>query len=974
MNKKNTASELTIHDLTTRLMDNLSNSVSHVVPWFAKVMPEAYFKETDQETQFSHLKALVAAQASETPISMTLHNLERSIWTYIGEEDRPGLLTELLARLPQDKHLRSAKVYSAKDASLVIDIFYFTVPSRFDSGDAIQNQCAQKLINYVLQQQQGDQKTLNHYIQQCAADYILTISKNRFLKHWQLYTQVQDSNKVVVDISPLESSQPGLHIALAAGRAHHRQLFERMVNYLSMMGMDIRNTYLDIPKDAQEGSITLLTVKALITAKRENLPSFAQMTHDLQRLKWLDQRALDLSYQQTEVSLQQAEIIIALCDLAHQKLSRLNPFTYARNRILSLVKRFIPFAITLADLLAARFAADSPLTETDFQKQLRRLKKQLPSAAEGEDIHQVLETLIEAVDAVLRCNINREERFALAMRLNPAFMDAPEKDRPFGIFFIHGRAFNGFHVRFRDIARGGVRIVRTSNNEHHTLESERLFDEVHGLASAQQLKNKDIPEGGSKAVILLEPGSPVVRSVKAFGDAILDLLIPHSPSLKPEVDRLQKQEWLYLGPDENMTDDLIVWLVAQAKKRGYPMADAFMSSKPETGVNHKMYGVTSEGVNVFLEIALQTAGIDPRKQPFTIKMTGGPDGDVAGNEIRILHREYGENARIIGIADGSGAAEDPQGLDFTELLRLVDLSEPIAAFNPEKLSSQGKLFLVDQDDGVQKRNTLHNRLVADAFLPCGGRPGTIHEGNWQKFLTEGGESSAKVIVEGANLFITKKARLLLGEASNVLIVKDSSANKAGVICSSYEISASMLLSNERFQEIKETFVMEVLDRLRRLARQEAQLLFREYRYRPGRSLPELSEQISLVINQAAAAIEQSLENLRHDHQDLLLMIVKDHLPPTLVDEIGDQGITHLPLAYLNSTMASTLAARIIYQEGLDFLSEMSPESLAKLAINYLKQEQKTQQLIRSLKAIDLPEREEIITLLKKGGTRAGLLN
>ncbi len=46
---------------------------------------------------------------------------------------------------------------------------------------------------------------------------------------------------------------------------------------------------------------------------------------------------------------------------------------------------------------------------------------------------------------------------------------------------------------------------------------------------------------------------------------------------------------------------------------------------------------------------------------------GGPDGDVAGNEIKILLREYGENAVIVGIADGSGCAEDPDGLDHEEV-------------------------------------------------------------------------------------------------------------------------------------------------------------------------------------------------------------------------------------------------------------------------------------------------------------------
>ena len=75
---------------------------------------------------------------------------------------------------------------------------------------------------------------------------------------------------------------------------------------------------------------------------------------------------------------------------------------------------------------------------------------------------------------------------------------------------------------------------------------------------------------------------------------------------------------------------------------------AFMSSKPEAGINHKVYGVTSEGVAVFLQVALQQSGIDPFTQPFTVKLTGGPNGDVAGNMIRILRRDYPNTAKIVG--------------------------------------------------------------------------------------------------------------------------------------------------------------------------------------------------------------------------------------------------------------------------------------------------------------------------------------
>ena len=91
--------------------------------------------------------------------------------------------------------------------------------------------------------------------------------------------------------------------------------------------------------------------------------------------------------------------------------------------------------------------------------------------------------------------------------------------------------------------------------------------------------------------------------------------------------------------------------------------------------------MTSEGVNVFLDVALrQVLGLDPTRDSFTVKMTGGPDGDVGGNELQILMREYGDNAKIVGIADHSGCAEDPDGLNHDELQRLVRSSQCIARF------------------------------------------------------------------------------------------------------------------------------------------------------------------------------------------------------------------------------------------------------------------------------------------------------
>jgi glutamate dehydrogenase len=101
--------------------------------------------------------------------------------------------------------------------------------------------------------------------------------------------------------------------------------------------------------------------------------------------------------------------------------------------------------------------------------------------------------------------------------------------------------------------------------------------------------------------------------------------------------------------------------------------------------------------------------------------------------------------------------------------------------------------MVNRDEYMNYfQNNIYN--YADVFLPCGGRPSTIDISNWDHYLPNGVNSS-KAIVEGANSFITPEARGKLQDAG-ILIVKDASANKCGVITSSYEIMSGIMLDKD----------------------------------------------------------------------------------------------------------------------------------------------------------------------------------
>ena len=557
---------------------------------------------------------------------------------------------------------------------------------------------------------------------------------------------------------------------------------------------------------------------------------------------------------------------------------------------------------------------------------------------------------------------------------------------PYAIFFIKGMHFFAFHIRFKDLARGGLRTILPERAELADFERNNVFTECYNLAYTQHMKNKDIPEGGAKGVIFLKPYDRLqsealilkkeLEEAKVAPDKIeqkMDLfhkeqtteylyqaqrsfieslitIINSDPDgtirAKYIVDYWKKPEYIYLGPDENMHDSIIEWIAEFSKKYHYKPGGAFISGKPKKGINHKEYGVTSRGVNVYMEAILKYLNIDPKKEVFTVKMSGGPSGDVAGNQILNLHKFYPKTAKLIALTDGTGTISDPLGLDLDVLADMFHKNLSIKSYPPEKLSEGG--FLLDKNKKREEtafvqhtlcwrkvkgkvvqdwlsgsdmnhliRNNVH-QTKADIFIPAGGRPRTLNETNVQDFLDHHGNPTAKAIIEGANLYLNNKARQAL-EKLGVLIVKDSSANKTGVICSSFEVLCGLTLGDEQFVENKETLVKEILARLTECASNEAELLLRTH-METGKHLTEVSDRISHRINQFTDQLQEYLDtiDLSDNPKDPLTKTFLSYCLPTLRKHYQDLLLKEIPEAHKKAIIACHIAANIVYKKGLSW--------------------------------------------------------
>ena len=580
----------------------------------------------------------------------------------------------------------------------------------------------------------------------------------------------------------------------------------------------------------------------------------------------------------------------------------------------------------------------------------KKLKALIRGTAANEHDEMVMNSFRIFNNSILKTNFFTPTKVALSFRLKPDFLPEHEYPQPlYGMFLVISSEFRGFHLRFRDIARGGIRIVKSRNKEAYGINARSMFDENYNLANTQQRKNKDIPEGGAKGVILLDVDHQDKARVafEKYIDSIMDLLLPPvSPGIKdPIVDLHGQDEILFMGPDEN-TAELVDWATEHARARGAPWWKSFFTGKSPKlgGIPHDTYGMTTLSVRQYVLGIYRKLNIDPSTM---LKLqTGGPDGDLGSNEILLSNEKYS------AIVDGAGVLVDPKGLDHEELLRLAKKRVMISEFDMSKLSPEGYRVLVDEknvrlptgeliSNGMIFRNTFHLRHHEkfDVFVPCGGRPESIDLSTVGKLIQDN-KCVVPYIVEGANLFITQDAKLRLEKAGCILF-KDASANKGGVTSSSLEVLASLSFNDSEFvqnmcvaedgtvPEFYQAYVRQVQDIIKENATLEFEAIWREHE-QTGVLRSVLSDRLSVAITKLDEELQQT--ELWHNIA-LRRSVLSDALPSLLLDKIGLDHILErvcynllvslmniltflkVPESYLRAIFGSHLASRFVYEFG-----------------------------------------------------------
>ncbi|AFY20036.1 NAD-glutamate dehydrogenase [Pseudomonas sp. UW4] len=498
--------------------------------------------------------------------------------------------------------------------------------------------------------------------------------------------------------------------------------------------------------------------------------------------------------------------------------------------IASTLNNHTDIARELTRLFKTRFYLARKLTSDDLDDKQQRLEHAILSALDDVQVlneDRILRRYLDLIKATLRTNFyqtdaNGHNKSYFSFKFNPHLIPELPKPVPKFEIFVYSPRVEGVHLRFGNVARGGL---RWSDRE------EDFRTEVLGLVKAQQVKNsvivpvgakggflpRRLPLGGSRDEIAAEG----IACYRIFISGLLDItdnlkdgaLVPPANVVRHDDD----DPYLVVAADKGTAtfSDIANGI---AIDYGFWLGDAFASGG-SAGYDHKKMGITAKGAWVGVQRHFRERGINVQEDSITVVGVGDMAGDVFGNGLLMS-----DKLKLVAAFNHLHIFIDPNpepASSFAERQRLFDLPRSAwSDYDTSIMSEGGGIFSRSaksiaispqmkerfdiEADKLTPTELLNALLKAPVDLLWNGGIGTYVKASSESHAdvgdkandalrVNGNELRCKVVGEGGNLGMTQLGRVefgLNGGGSNT----DFIDNAGGVDCSDHEVNIKILLN------------------------------------------------------------------------------------------------------------------------------------------------------------------------------------
>jgi glutamate dehydrogenase len=490
-------------------------------------------------------------------------------------------------------------------------------------------------------------------------------------------------------------------------------------------------------------------------------------------------------------------------------------------------------AALLVALFETRFSTTMELSIQDREAQSKELVEAIGrqlDTVDSLDQDRILRSYLTLVQATLRTSFfqrgtDGRPKSYVAFKLEPRAIPELPAPRPQYEIWVYSPRFEGVHLRFGPVARGGLRW------------SDRRDDfrtEILGLVKAQMVKNAVIvPVGAKGGFVLKQAPLPSDRDAyqaegvacyKLFIAALLDVtdnlvggvIVPPRDVVRHDGD----DSYLVVAADKGTAtfSDIANEI---SLEYGFWLGDAFASGG-SAGYDHKKMGITARGAWESVKRHFREVDRDTQSEDFTVVGIGDMSGDVFGNGM-LLSRHI----KLLAAFDHRHIFIDPDPdpeASYVERERLFNLPRSSWDDYDKKLIGEGGgvwprtaksipvaaaaravLGLGDDVTALAPSDLMKAILLAPVDLLWNGGIGTYVKASSESNVDVGDKANdpirvngaqlrAQVVGEGGNLGLTQRGRVEYASGGG-RICTDFIDNSAGVDTSDHEVNIKILLAD-----------------------------------------------------------------------------------------------------------------------------------------------------------------------------------
>ena len=237
------------HEIVEDLRADIDFELDDVIARIVRGLPEDYFKMLSRDGHIRQLKALLAMGVCNLSEEIMLRSDDGQQIAVVARKNYPGLLANLLRRIPADQELIGAKIFTSTDHDFIIDLFEFKPIEKSEPAAPVEWVDLESTVEAVVNKVGAPIDQVRDFVSQYHPGNRILSSPSDVADQFLVCLDSQRTNDTAVrwiSVGDGASSR----VTVASSNRSARDVFRKTAEFLAMRAWDVDQAYLhDFPRE-----------------------------------------------------------------------------------------------------------------------------------------------------------------------------------------------------------------------------------------------------------------------------------------------------------------------------------------------------------------------------------------------------------------------------------------------------------------------------------------------------------------------------------------------------------------------------------------------------------------------------------------------------------------------------------------------------------------------------------------------------